>query len=234
MATIGDDLQQKGNLGGPDLFLAPIGRLPEPSVSSYHCNVCEKDYDGCPKIDYESPNETVADNLVLVERGQYTCTTCDSPIAEYRVFRKPEDGMDVGLAKTASEIAPPRDLVPPPPPVEELPPIPGLTQPKSDAPVSISAIAGMDVYDERAFKIGVAREVGVDPASGSLVLTVESDDGQVASVTWNRVEKVGEIIILGGSSSGTSAPGPQQGACASCGFANKPDSKFCEECGKQL
>jgi len=27
MASINDDLQRKGNLGGPDLFLAPVGRI---------------------------------------------------------------------------------------------------------------------------------------------------------------------------------------------------------------
>lgn len=233
MASIGDDLQQKGNLGGPDLFLAPIGRLPESSVSSYHCNVCEKDYSGCPKIDYESPNETVADNLVLTERGQYTCTTCDSPIAEYRVFRKPEDGMDVGLAKTASQIQGGAELPPvddafasPPPTVQSTP----------DAPVSISSIAGMDVYDERAFRIGTAREVGVDPKAGSLLLTIESTDGSSSTVPWNRVCRVGEIIMLGDSSccSSSSSSQPASGACASCGFSNKPDSKFCEQCGGQI
>lgn len=235
LANIGDDLQQKGNLGGPDLFLAPIGRLPESSVSSYHCNVCEKDYEGCPKIDYESPNETVADNLVLVERGQYMCTTCDSPIAEYRVFRKPEDNIDVGLAKTVSEIAPPNDMLMPPIP-NELPQASDTTTESTTAPVSISTIAGMTIYDERAFKIGTACEVGVDPATNTLVLTVESNDGQVTSVPWNRVSKVGEIIILGGSSCCGQTPQSSQssqGACSSCGFSNKPDSKFCEQCGNQ-
>lgn len=233
MATVGDDLQQKGNLGGPDLFLAPIGRLPESSVSSYHCNVCEKEYEGCPKIDYESPNETVADNLVLAERGQYLCTTCSSPIAEYRVFRKPQDGMDVGLAKTASEIAPPGDIPAPPLPGEmpQAPPMDAAAPP--DAPVSVSTIAGMDIYDERAFRIGIAREVGVDPTTGDLVLTIESSDGTTKNVPWSRVSKVGEIVLLGGSSCCESAQ-QSQGACASCGFSNKPESKFCEQCGGKL
>jgi len=35
-----------------------------------------------------SPNEAVADGLILVERGQYTCHKCDSIIGEYRVFEK--------------------------------------------------------------------------------------------------------------------------------------------------
>ena len=35
MASLTDEQQSKGNLGGPDLFLAPIGRLPSELVSKY-------------------------------------------------------------------------------------------------------------------------------------------------------------------------------------------------------
>ena len=234
MATIGDDLQQKGNLGGPDLFLAPIGRLPEASVSSFHCNICEKAYDGCPRIDHEEPNEPVSENLVLVERGQYVCTTCESPIAEYRVFHKPNEGADAGLARPmgippqAPPTAPPGAPQPgfAPPPAEGAPP------PSGD----VSSIAGMAVYDERAVMVGTARQVGVDSASGSLVLTVEAADGSSSNVPWSRVGTVGEIIVLGAAGGTSPAPAPAQapGACASCGFANKAASKFCEQCGKAL
>src|SRR5579875_1062329 len=89
MASVNDDQQRKGNLGGPDLFLAPIGRLDSEKISKYYCNTCEKEYEGSPRIDYESPNEVVADNLVLLEKGQYLCTTCGSVLAEYRNFRSP-------------------------------------------------------------------------------------------------------------------------------------------------
>src|SRR5579872_6409426 len=99
MATVDDDQQRKGNLGGPDLFLAPIGRLDSEKISKYYCNTCEKEYDGSPKIDYESPNEEVAENLVLLEKGQYMCTTCGSILAEYRNFSKPNEKADVGLAR---------------------------------------------------------------------------------------------------------------------------------------
>ena len=33
MANVTDDQQMKGNLGGPDLFLAPIGRLDADKIS---------------------------------------------------------------------------------------------------------------------------------------------------------------------------------------------------------
>ena len=72
MATISDDQQRKGNLGGPDLFLAPVGRLDSEKISKYFCNTCEKDYPGSPRIDYENPNEEVADNLILVLWKKWT------------------------------------------------------------------------------------------------------------------------------------------------------------------
>ena len=98
MAQISDEQQSKGNLGGPDLFLAPIGRLDSNKISKYICNSCEKEFEGSPKIDFENPNEEVAENLILVERGQYICNECGSTIAEYRDFKKPDEMGQVGLA----------------------------------------------------------------------------------------------------------------------------------------
>ena len=63
LAKVTDEQQSKGNLGGPDLFLAPIGRLDASKISKYTCNTCEKEFDGSPKIDFENPNEEVAENL---------------------------------------------------------------------------------------------------------------------------------------------------------------------------
>ena len=43
MATINDEQQMKGNLGGPDLFLAPMGRLDSEIITKHFCNTCEKE-----------------------------------------------------------------------------------------------------------------------------------------------------------------------------------------------
>ncbi|MCZ6582048.1 MAG: hypothetical protein O6761_02610, partial [Thaumarchaeota archaeon] len=99
MASVTDEQQGKGNLGGPDLFLAPMGRLESDKISKYHCNTCDKDFEGAPKIDYETLNEVVAENLILLEKGQYICTSCGSVIAEYRNFQKQDEANQVGLAK---------------------------------------------------------------------------------------------------------------------------------------
>ena len=48
MARVTDQQQTKGNLGGPDLFLAPIGRLDQDKISKYTCNTCEKEFTSQP------------------------------------------------------------------------------------------------------------------------------------------------------------------------------------------
>ena len=252
MAQVTDEQQRKGNLGGPDLFLAPIGRLDVESIKKYTCNTCDKEYDGGPKIEYENPNEEVAENLILAERGQYLCTTCGSPIAEYREFRKPDELGDVGNAKpieTEPNIA-----------QEALSEIQqhsddeyhasddstskwfteqiqgNVTNYAETNPVdsTFNAISGMSVFDENAKQVGIAKQVGVD-SSSQVILVVSDNDGNDININWNRIKKVGEIILLGDSSTTTISPPTQQGLrCPSCNFDNKPDSKFCESCGTKI
>ena len=89
IADITDEQAKKSDLGVGKCFLAPIGKLQEEIMQKYFCKKCESEFDGSPKIQIEeSPNEAVADGLILVERGQYTCHKCSSIIGEYRVFEK--------------------------------------------------------------------------------------------------------------------------------------------------
>lgn len=264
MATISDDQQRKGNLGGPDLFLAPIGRLDSEIISKYFCNTCEKDYPGSPRIDYENPNEEVADNLILVEKGQYTCSTCGSTLAEYREFKKPVEGSDVGSAKplepsmeSSVEPTSPDSLFgSQPPPMTESPPTFTETPQESPTPEfpsfdmpettpqptqptvqtqsgSVNSIVGMSVYDESARRVGIAKQVGID-ASQSIVLVISRDDGTQVSVSWNKIKKVGEIVLLGTPETASQIQQNQPGKCSGCGFVNKLGSKFCEDCGTKL
>ena len=246
MAQVSDEQQRKGNLGGPDLFLAPIGRLDAESIKKYTCNTCDKEYEGGPKIEYENPNEEVAENLILAERGQYLCTTCGSPIAEYREFRKPDELGDVGNAKpietepniaqeALSEIQQNSD--------DQLKQVLSSAQIQGNVtnytetnPVdsTFNAISGMSVFDENAKQVGIAKQVGVD-SSSQVILVVSDNDGNDININWNRIKKVGEIILLGDSSTGTISTPTQQGLrCPSCNFDNKPDSKFCESCGTKI
>ncbi len=220
MATVNDDQQRKGNLGGPDLFLAPIGRLDSEKISKYYCNTCEKEYEGSPKIEYENPNETVAENLVLLEKGQYICTTCGSILAEYRNFSKPDEAASVGAAIPVTNTS-----VATPPPAQnfEL-----QNQPKTSSVKTFSSITGLGVYDTEARKVGVVKEMGIQPDQSSIVLVVTKNDGTDVTIKWDEIRKIGEIVLLGGSL------GENNLKCIKCSYTNSQGSKFCESCGNKL
>ena len=97
---------------------------------------------------------------------------------------------------------------------------------------TFNAITGMSVFDENAKQIGVAKQVGVD-SNNQVILVISDNEGNDVSINWERIKKVGEIILLGDSP--TMNASAQQGLrCQSCNFDNKPDSKFCESCGTKI
>lgn len=224
MATVTDQQQMKGNLGGPDLFLAPMGRLDSQKITKHFCNTCEKEFEGPPKIKYENPNEEVAENLILAEKGQYICNSCSAVIAEYREFRKPNETIEVGSAKPLETSQ--TTQISQPEPVQVKPEITSATQPGTAT--TVSSIEGLSVYDENAKMVGKAKQVGID-SNQSVVLLVIKNDGIEGSIPWNSIRKVGEVILLG-----SPVVAAQPGKCANCGFSNKEGSKFCEECGSKL
>ena len=235
MANVTDQQQMKGNLGGPDLFLAPIGRLDSEKISKYFCNTCEKEFEGPPKIEFENPNEEVAENLMLVEKGQYLCDSCNSTIAEYREFRKSDESVEIGVAKPieATPQAPPESQ-PIPKPQQQQKPV-DATQPQATTKSSgsVSSIEGLSVYDENAKRIGVARQVGID-SNQTMVLVITQNDKTETTIPWGRIKKVGEVILLGTTDTPAPVPVNILGKCSSCGFANKEGSKFCEQCGTKI
>ena len=231
MATVTDEQQMKGNLGGPDLFLAPIGRLDENKITKHFCNTCEKEFEGPPKIEFENPNEEVAENLVLAERGQYICKSCNASIAEYREFKKPNEEGEVGSAKPLdvnATTAPTVEATTAPTVEATTAPTVEATQPGSAA--SVSSIEGRMVIDENANKVGTAKQVGIDGNTQSMVLVVVKNDGTEGSIPWASIKKVGEVILLGKPEEDTVQPGK----CSECEFVNKEGSKFCEECGTKI
>ena len=237
MATVTDEQQVKGNLGGPDLFLAPIGRLNDDKITKHFCNTCEKEFEGPPKIEFENPNEEVAENLVLAERGQYICKVCNASIAEYREFKKPNEEEEVGGAKPLDANVAPAVEPPTLPKAEvnstsvevETAPVVEVTQPGSSA--SVSSIEGRAVIDENANKVGIAKQVGIDANTQSMVLVITKNDGTEGSIPWASIKKVGEVILLGKPEEEVAV---QPGKCSECGFVNKDESKFCEDCGTKI
>ena len=103
IAELTEEQAKKADLGVGKLFLAPIGKVEKEKMSKYYCNSCEAEFPNPPKIQLEeNNNEEVAENLVLVERGQYICEKCSTIIGEYRVFQKNDEAGEVGKAKPSS------------------------------------------------------------------------------------------------------------------------------------
>jgi len=98
---------------------------------------------------------------------------------------------------------------------------------------TFNAISGMSVFDENAKQIGKAKQVGVDKKN-HLIFIITDNEGNDVSINWDRIKKVGEIILLGDSSTTMSVSAQQGLRCPSCNFDNKPDSKFCESCGTKI
>ena len=86
IAKLTEDEEMKANLGVPHLFLGNVGRLAEDRFLRYYCNKCGKGHDGWPLLIYEVPNEEIAENVILVEKGEYKCRDCNNTIALYRKF----------------------------------------------------------------------------------------------------------------------------------------------------
>ncbi len=216
IARITDEEQKKGNLGGPELFLAGIGRLDEDRFVKYHCNKCEKEYEGSPSIIYDNPNEALGEGVTLVEKGEYKCKTCASTIAQYRKFDN-----------VAEQPAPARQSQPQS--VKQasysVDSIPTETSPAMSSDyVTIQSLVGMSAYDGEAMLIGKVEDIGLKRSGGNGRITIKIGEKEVP---WEGISKIGDIVLLKSSAS-------SGGKCPSCGFQNDTDSAFCSECGSKF
>jgi len=214
IARINDEEQKKGNLGGPELFLAGIGRLDEDRFVKYHCNKCEKEYEGSPAIHYENPNEELAEGVTLIEKGEYKCKTCSATIAQYRKFEVPAQQQAQVYAPRVEQATP--DLVVATPPSTA-----------SDNFIPIQSLVGMSAYDSEAMLIGKVEQIGLSRDVGSAKITIKIGNKQVQ---WDGISKIGDIVLLKISDANTTLGG----RCHACGYQNEAGSAFCAECGTKL
>lgn len=216
IARVTDDEQKMANLGGPELFLAGIGRLEEDRFTKYFCNKCEKEFDGAPALKYENPNEDLGEGVTLVEKGEYKCKTCNSTIAQYRKFDAPAQQAQ---APAKAEIKP----------VAEKPAATSAPATTDDGFVTIDQLVGMSAYDSDAMLVGKVQKIGLRRSGGNAQVSVKitTESGE-KDVDWNGISKIGDIILL--SSAGMTA----SAKCSSCGYQNEAGAAFCEECGNKL
>jgi sporulation protein YlmC with PRC-barrel domain len=257
-AKVTEDEQRRANLGGPELFLAGVGRLDENRFSKYYCNKCEREYDGSPMINYENPNEQLGEGVTLIEKGEYVCKTCNSILAQYRKFDTPGANSKSSMAedKSVSKIQSPNitgsassSIVNTD--VHDTSPI-TKTAPLTDQLgfISIQSLIGMPAYDSEATLVGRIKEIGLRRSSQghvqiSIKISKSMDDGtsgsysnQTYEVMWNDISKIGDVVLLASAATKTRTTNDNssstKGKCASCGYQNEEDAIFCEECGNKL
>ena len=243
IARVTDEEQKKGNLGGPELFLAGIGRLEEDRFVKHYCNKCEKAYEGSPALVFENPNEEVGEGVTLIEKGEYKCKTCNATIAQYRKFDAPAQTPQqqettttpVQVPASRGEEESPAASPPPADPVATSTTVsPATTTVTSgdDSFFPMQSLVGMSAYDSEAMLIGKVEQIGLRKVGvgGNARITIKVGEKEVS---WDGISKIGDIILL----KGTEANPPAEaagGKCSACGYQNESDAAFCAECGTKL
>jgi sporulation protein YlmC with PRC-barrel domain/DNA-directed RNA polymerase subunit RPC12/RpoP len=232
IARITDEEQKKGNLGGPELFLAGIGRLEEDRFVKYHCNKCEKEYEGSPAVTYENPNEELGEGVTLIEKGEYKCRTCSATIAQYRKFDTVQTQQQQQQQAPASPQAQTQQ-----PAIEERPAsadiaaVLATTVAAGENYFPIQSLVGMSAYDSEAMLIGRIKEVGLRRTGRTAQITIKIGEKEVP---WDGISKIGDIVLLKTAQTQTTTASTAGGMCPACGFQNESDSVFCADCGSRL
>lgn len=260
-AKITEEEQKKGNLGGPELFIAGVGRLDEDRFSKYYCSKCEREYEGSPAINYENPNEELGEGVTLIEKGEYKCRTCNNTLAQYRKFDSPTTN------PTKVEQQPSASVQVRSPEVNNKNETPSVALSQDSISratsaakttltteagfVPIQSLIGMLAYDSEALLVGRVQEIGLRKSSegnAQISIKIVNDDNnnissssvrQANEVFWNNISKIGDIVLID-SRTKVGATNPAfpktkgSGKCLSCGYQNEEDAIFCEECGTKL
>jgi len=212
IAKVSDDEQKKANLGGPELFLAGIGKLDKNRFKKYYCNKCEKEYQGAPNLEFENPNEDLGENIILKEKGEYKCKNCDYIIAQYRKFDESKDNANLESKKEEEEEQENDRL-------DEVLEIENRIESKSTNPINqiennnddkaipdvkstyvhIEKIIGMSTYDNNAYLIGKVQEIGLRKLLDGNVefcFKIKNSNNEIKEIEWNKISKIGDIIIM--------------------------------------
>jgi sporulation protein YlmC with PRC-barrel domain len=216
IAKVSDDEQKIANLGGPELFLAGIGKLDKDRFKKYYCNKCEKEYQGAPNLEFENPNEDLGENIILKEKGEYKCKNCDYIIAQYRKFDESKDNANLESKKEEEErevVERENDRL------DEVLGIENRIESKSTNPINqiennnddkaipdvkstyvhIEKIIGMSTYDNNAYLIGKVQEIGLRKLLDGNVefcFKIKNSNNEIKEIEWNKISKIGDIIIM--------------------------------------
>jgi sporulation protein YlmC with PRC-barrel domain len=250
IAKVSDDEQKRANLGGPELFLAGVGKLDNDRFKKYYCNKCEKEYQGAPNLEFENPNEDLGENIILKEKGEYKCKNCDYIIAQYRKFDESKDNTtleskdqdekeeekgnksydEIVEIKNKNESNNKSSSINPSNPVN-----PAENNSDNDKAipdlkstyVHIEKIVGMSAYDNNALLIGNVQEIGLRKLLDGKVefsFKIKDSNNEIREIEWNRISKIGDIIILAADQSSQANENKSRGLGA--GISNVDDGNI--------
>lgn len=253
LAKVTEEEQRKGNLGGPELFLAGVGRLDENRLVKHYCNRCEEEFDGPPSIVYDNPNEDLGEGVVLEEKGEYKCKKCKNTIAQYRKFRtQDKKSVQNNLSSVSHQEV--GEQVSPAKPDET----PNAFESSALRPVNdvhnalvsgeflpIHSLIEMPAYDSEAMLLGNIKEIGLRRLKNgrvdvSIIVNNQLRNKEIKSseILWSKISKIGDIVLINENQTSEESD-PHDGStplgkCKSCGYTNDEGSKYCEECGSKL
>jgi len=251
IAKVSDDEQKRANLGGPELFLAGVGKLDNDRFKKYYCNKCEKEYQGAPNLEFENPNEDLGENIILKEKGEYKCKNCDYVIAQYRKFDESKDNAtleskdqdekeeekgnksydEVVEIKNKNESNNKSSSINPSNPVnpaENSDSVKAIPDLKSTY-VHIEKIIGMSAYDNNAHLIGNVQEIGLRKLLEGKVefsFKIKGSNNEIREIEWNKISKIGDIIILAADQSSQANENKSRGLGDGIGNVNSGNSNM--------
>ena len=198
---------KKGRVAGVDLFLGAVGRIEEKRILQYFCKNCNKEFDGAPEIKYERVNQEVAKGYTLSEQGEYICKQCGTVIAQYKTFAA-EGESNAGSTPSQASY-------------------------EQEGFVALRKLIGINVYDNNAVLVGTVKDIGLSDNRSKIVIVISTTERTEKEVPWDAIVKIGDIVLIKAKEQETSSTS-SKGKCKKCGFDNKEDSKFCEQCGNKL
>mgnify|MGYP001152890140 CR=1 FL=1 len=91
-------------------------------------------------------------------------------------------------------------------------------------------VVAKEVIDSGAKKIGVVKDLAYS-RDGKMALVVERNDGKEAFLSFDKTEKIADVVIIKSAEALDNIP---MKVCSGCESRNPAEAKFCFKCGKKM
>ena len=91
-------------------------------------------------------------------------------------------------------------------------------------------VVGKEVIDADAKKLGVTKDLAWSD-DGRMALVIEFGDEDEFFLSFNEIERIGDVVFVKAKSALTAAPSI---TCPVCKHKNLLEAKFCAKCGRTL